>query len=68
MVLRPSALERDHPVRTFCEDQQIRAGAGFTAAQEARPDTDDQSGRLHGFILSWLSGDGKDINRAALYY
>jgi hypothetical protein len=52
MVLRPSALERDHPVRTFREDQQIRAGAGFTAAHEPRPDTDDQSGKLHGFILS----------------
>jgi hypothetical protein len=52
MVLRPSALERDHPVRTFSEDQQIRAGARFTAAHKPRPDTDDQSGKLHGFILS----------------
>jgi len=52
MVLRPSALERDHPVRTFREDQQIRADAGFTAAHKPRPDADDQSGRLHGSILS----------------
>jgi hypothetical protein len=52
MVLVASASERDHPVWTFGEDQQIRAGVGFTAAREARPDTDDQSGKLHGFILS----------------
>jgi len=52
MVFRPSALERDHPVRTFREDQQIRADAGFTAAHKPRPDAEDQSGRLHGSILS----------------
>jgi hypothetical protein len=68
MVLRASALERDHPVRTFREDQQISAGAGFTAAHEPRRDTNAQSRRLHGFILSWLPGDGIDINRAVLYY
>ena len=50
MVLRPSALERDHAVRTFREDQQIMAiVAGFAAAH--RP-TGGQSGKLHGGILS----------------
>jgi hypothetical protein len=52
MVLRQSALERDHPVWTFREDQEIRAGAGFAAAHKPRPDTDDQSGNLHGSIVS----------------
>jgi hypothetical protein len=45
-------LRRDHPVQTFREDQQVNAGAGFAAAHEPRPITDDQSGTLHGFILS----------------
>jgi hypothetical protein len=52
MVLRPSALDRDHPVRTFREDQQIRAGARFTVAHEPKLDIDDESGELHGSILS----------------
>lgn len=68
MVLRQSAFERDHAVRTLGEDHQIRACLEFVATHDPRSEAGRRSGTFHSIHFFTMAIDGKGEKRLNLRY